>query len=110
MARWPRPAPPSRLTGATPARAAMRRRVIRPSPGGSAMGVRAAIGPMPVWIAPQVLLAQRVRPGPCGDFTDLPPPASAAAARVPLGQLIADAGHDSEANHRHCREGPAPTA
>jgi transposase len=57
-----------------------------------------------MWVAPQILLAQRVRPGPCGDFTDLPPLASAAAARMPFKQLLADAGYDSEANHRHCRE------
>ncbi|WP_043341668.1 transposase [Belnapia moabensis] len=58
-----------------------------------------------MWVAPQILLAQRVRPGPCGDFTDLPPLASAAASRMPFEQLLADAGYDSEANHRHCREG-----
>jgi hypothetical protein len=57
-----------------------------------------------LWAAPQVLLAQRVGPGPCGDLTDLPPLASAAAARMPFGQLLADTGYDSEANHRHCRE------
>ena len=57
-----------------------------------------------LWVGPQVLLAQRVRPGPCGDFSDLPPLASAAAARMPFDQLLADAGYDSEANHRHCRD------
>src|SRR5688572_28976967 len=34
MARWPREAPLSRLTGATPTRAATRRRVVRLSSGG----------------------------------------------------------------------------
>ncbi|WP_218127581.1 transposase [Belnapia rosea] len=65
-----------------------------------------------VWVVPQILLAQRVRPGPCGDFTDLPPLASAAASHMPYAichmpyeQLLADAGYDSEANRRHCREG-----
>lgn len=56
-----------------------------------------------MWVAPQILLAQRARPGPCGDFSDLPPLASAAATRMPFDQLVADAGYDSEANHRHCR-------
>ncbi|MBL6081790.1 transposase [Belnapia sp. T18] len=56
-------------------------------------------------VAPQILLAQRVRPGLCGDFTDLPPLASTAATRMPFEKLRADAGYDSEANHRHCREG-----
>lgn len=58
-----------------------------------------------MWVAPQIPLAQRGRPGPCGDFTDLPTLASAAAARMPFEQLLADAGNDGEANHRHCREG-----
>lgn len=57
-----------------------------------------------LWVGPQILLSQRVRPGPCGDFSNLPPLASAAAARMPFDQLLADAGYDSEANHRHCRE------
>jgi hypothetical protein len=57
-----------------------------------------------LWVDPQIVLAQRVRPGPCGDFSDLPPLAEAAAARMPFDQLLADAGYDSEANHRHCRE------
>ena len=57
-----------------------------------------------LWIRPQVLLAQRVRPGPCGDFSDLPPLAGSAHAVLPFDQLLADAGYDSEANHRSCRE------
>lgn len=57
-----------------------------------------------LWIEPQMLLAQRVRPGPCGDFSDLVPLASRAADVMPYDQLIADAGYDSEANHRFCRE------
>jgi hypothetical protein len=57
-----------------------------------------------LWIEPQMLLAQRVRPGPCGDFSDLVPLASKAADVMPYDQLIADAGYNSEANHRFCRE------
>lgn len=57
-----------------------------------------------MWVEPQLLLAQRVRPGPSGDFGDLVPLAAAAHAVLPFEQLIADAGYDSEANHRFCRE------
>ena len=49
-----------------------------------------------------MLLAQRVRPGPFGDFSDLVPLASKAANVMPCDQLIADVGYDSEANHRFC--------
>src|SRR5688500_14712112 len=57
-----------------------------------------------MWVEPQLLLAQRVRPGPAGDFGDLVPLATAAHAVLPFGRLVADAGYDSEANHRFCRE------
>lgn len=57
-----------------------------------------------LWIGPQLLLAQRVRPGPCGDYGDLVPLASAAFAVRRFAQLIADGGYDSEANHRYCHE------
>lgn len=57
-----------------------------------------------LWTGPQVLVAQHVRPGPCGDFSDLVPLAAAAHAVLPFDQLVADAGYDSEANHRFCRE------
>jgi hypothetical protein len=53
---------------------------------------------------PQLLLAQQVRPGPCGDFSDLVPLSTNAAAVRAFGQLLADGGFDSEANHRFCRE------
>jgi hypothetical protein len=59
---------------------------------------------MAMWVGPQLLLAQRVRPGPSGDFGDLVPLASAAHAVLPFERLVADAGYDSEANHRFCRE------
>jgi Transposase DDE domain len=57
-----------------------------------------------LWTSPQLLLAQRVRLGPCGDFSDLVPLARAAHAVLPFDELLADAGYDSEANHRFCRE------
>jgi Transposase DDE domain len=51
-----------------------------------------------------MLLAQRVWPGPAGDSSDLVPFAGAAHAVLPFWRLVADAGYDSEANHRSCRE------
>ena len=57
-----------------------------------------------LWTEPQLLLAPRVRPGPAGDFGDLVPLAGAAHAVLPFERLLADAGYDSEANHRFCRE------
>jgi hypothetical protein len=57
-----------------------------------------------MWTGPQLLLARRVRPGPAGDFGDLVPLASASRAVPPFETLVADAGHDSESNHRFCRE------
>ena len=57
-----------------------------------------------MWVGPQLLLAQRVRAGPSGDFGDLVPLATAAHAVLPFERLVADAGYDSEANHRFCRE------
>src|SRR5215217_5749684 len=58
-----------------------------------------------LWVEPQMLVAQRVRPGPSGDFSDLVPLAeSANTLFLPFEQLLADAGYDSEANHRFCRE------
>jgi len=54
-----------------------------------------------LWVGPQMLLAQRVRPGPAGDLVPL---AGDAAAVMRFDELIADAGYDSEANHRFCRE------
>lgn len=57
-----------------------------------------------MWIEPQLLLAQRVRPGPSSDFGDLAPLAGAAHAVLTFEQLVADAGYDSEANHPFCRE------
>jgi hypothetical protein len=61
-------------------------------------------GAMALWLEPQRLLAQRVRPGPSVDFSDLVPLATAAATVLRFDQLIADAGYDSEASHRFVRE------
>jgi hypothetical protein len=57
-----------------------------------------------LWTPPLVVLAQRVRPGPCGDFSDFVPWAAAADAALPFDELVADAGYDGEANSRFCRE------
>jgi hypothetical protein len=57
-----------------------------------------------LWTRPQMLLAQLVRPAPAGDFSDLVPLATAAYGVRPFVQLVADAGYDSEANHRFCRD------
>ena len=51
-----------------------------------------------------MVVAQRVRRGPCGDFSDLIPLADSAARVQDFDVLLADAGYDSEANHRDCRE------
>src|SRR5215217_7926244 len=61
-------------------------------------------GHLALWVEPQMLVAQRVRPGPSGDFSDLVPLAESANTLLPFEQLLADAGYDSEANHRFCRE------
>lgn len=57
-----------------------------------------------LWVQPQLICAQHAREGPKRDFDELPPLAQAAAQRVPMCGLLADAGYDSEANHRFCRE------
>jgi hypothetical protein len=57
-----------------------------------------------LWTDPQTVVAQRVRRGPCGDFSDLVPLADSATRVQDFDVLLADAGYDSEANHRHCRE------
>lgn len=57
-----------------------------------------------VAVRPQLICAQLCRAGPCGDFADLPPLATAALRAVPLRLLLADAGYDSESNHRFCRQ------
>jgi Transposase DDE domain/Transposase domain (DUF772) len=57
-----------------------------------------------LWAEPRLLAAQRVRPGPAGDFGDLVPLAATARSLLPFERLVADAGYDSEANHRFCRE------
>jgi hypothetical protein len=57
-----------------------------------------------LWTGPQLVVAQLSKPGPCGDYPDLPPLAAAAVASVPGATVLADAGYDCEANHAFCRE------
>ena len=57
-----------------------------------------------LWTGPQLVTAQLSKPGPCGDYPDLPPLAERSVASVPGTLILADAGYDSEANHAFCRE------
>ena len=57
-----------------------------------------------LWTGPQLVTAQLSKPGPCGDYPDLPPLAEASIASVPGALIVADAGYDSERNHVFCRE------
>ena len=57
-----------------------------------------------LWIGPQLVTAQLSKPGPCGDYPDLPPRAERSVASVPGALILADAGYDSERNHVFCRE------
>ena len=52
----------------------------------------------------QVILAQRVSLGPRADIPDLPPLVRQGRRVEPLGVVLADAGFDSEGNHRYIRE------
>jgi hypothetical protein len=52
----------------------------------------------------QILVAQRARQGPWCDTRALPGLVDAAARRVPIGWVLADAEFDSEANHQHIRQ------
>ena len=57
-----------------------------------------------LWVGPQLVTAQLSKPGPCGDYPDLPPLATASLTVVPGALVLADAGYDCEANHVFCRE------
>ena len=57
-----------------------------------------------LWTGPQLVVGQLSKPGPCGDYPDLPPLAEVAVAMIPGATLLADAGYDCEANHVFCRE------
>lgn len=57
-----------------------------------------------LWVGPQLVTAQLSKPGPCGDYPDLPPLAERSVASVPGALILADAGYDCEANHAFCRE------
>ena len=50
-----------------------------------------------LWTGPQLVTAQLSKPGPCGDYPDLPPLAEASVASVPGAVILADAGYDCEA-------------
>lgn len=57
-----------------------------------------------LWTGPQLITAQLSKPGPCGDYPDLPPLAETSVASVPGARIVADAGYDCESNHAFCRE------
>lgn len=57
-----------------------------------------------LWTGPQLVLAQLSKPGPCGDYPDLPPLAERAVAAVPGAIILADGGYDCESNHAFCYE------
>ena len=57
-----------------------------------------------LWVGPQLVTAQLSKPGPCGDYPDLPPLAETSVASVPGALVLADAGYDCEANHVFCRD------
>ena len=57
-----------------------------------------------LWTGPQLVTAQLSKPGPCGDYPDLPPLAEASVAAVPDALILADAGYDCESNHVFCRD------
>jgi hypothetical protein len=54
--------------------------------------------------ATHLIAAVVVGLGPKNDSPDLPPLVGEAMRRVPIRALYADAGYDSEAHHRLCRE------
>ena len=51
-----------------------------------------------------LIAACRVRQGPAYDFRDLPQVLADAHQHVRFGQILADSGYDSEANHCFCRQ------
>jgi hypothetical protein len=51
----------------------------------------------------RAILAQRAGLGPCSDIPELPPLVASGARVARLG-VVADAGFDSEENHRFLRE------
>jgi hypothetical protein len=52
----------------------------------------------------RAILAQRAGLGPCSDIPELPPLVASGARVARLGVVVADAGFDSEENHRFVRE------
>lgn len=57
-----------------------------------------------LWVGPQLVTAQLSKPGPCGDYPDLPPLAEVSVASVPGALVLADARYDCESNHAFCRD------
>jgi hypothetical protein len=57
-----------------------------------------------VWTAPLVLGGQIADRGPRGDHVEFRPLVAQTLARLRFTRLLADAGYDSEANHRWLRE------
>ena len=63
-----------------------------------------------LWTGPQLVTAQLSRPGPQGDYPDLPPLVEATQRALPITLVLADAGYDCERddrssrNHVFCRE------
>jgi hypothetical protein len=60
--------------------------------------------------APQILLARRARPGPCGDLTDLLSFASAAYALMPFDEVLMGAGCNSGRTTITAAKAPASAA
>src|SRR5690606_26793160 len=57
-----------------------------------------------LWTEPQLVTAQLSKPGPQGDYPDLPPLVEVTQRALPITLVLADAGYDCEANHVFCRE------
>lgn len=55
-------------------------------------------------VATHLVLAVHLARGPTPDVDQLKVPVGKARNVAPIGMLVADAGYDSESNHRYCRE------
>lgn len=54
--------------------------------------------------ASHLIVAARVRRGPCNDAPDFAPTVIQAARNLAVDRLLGDAAYDAEAHHRLCRE------